>query len=417
MRKLAIFDIDGALIDSVKAHQEAFVYALQQCGLNSYNTDWSSYKHHTDRAIFESIFKDKREHAALRADLDTFETLIDNWLADHTSPQNITPLPGAKLFLKTIEQQYDIVFATGSLQKPAMRKLRHAGIVLPAGLIICCNDHCSREELLTAAITGAKHHYKTTAYEQVISFGDGSWGYQAAKNMDIPFVGIGNKALQQHGATLFSNFSAPGLYRLMNIPDPLAGCPDFELNAPLPVSQAFRSRGITTFREAAIFIKCLPYGRNADKTDLLTVLPEQRGTCSTKHALLKLLADEHNRPEVRLMTGLYKMTAQNTPGVANVLATHQLSYIPEAHNYLRYEHLIIDCTSTASASSDFYAQLIEETEIRPDQVGAYKVSYHQRYLDKWLKDNPDIGYTAGELWRIREQCIYSLSAPAGAAAT
>ena len=35
------------------------------------------------------------------------------------------------------------------------------------------------------------------------------------------------------------------------------------------------------------------------------------------------------------MLGIYEMSDRNTPGVGRVLTAHGLSYIPEAHCYLR----------------------------------------------------------------------------------
>ena len=55
--KLAIFDIDGTLTDSVKILQSAFVKALNNFGLYDFDTNWSSYKHHTDSYIFKTIFE------------------------------------------------------------------------------------------------------------------------------------------------------------------------------------------------------------------------------------------------------------------------------------------------------------------------------------------------------------------------
>jgi len=53
------------------------------------------------------------------------------------------------------------------------------------------------------------------------------------------------------------------------------------------------------------------------------VLNERRGPCSTKHALLKALADEQGLP-IRLMLGIYEMNARNTPGIGRVLEEHHM---------------------------------------------------------------------------------------------
>jgi hypothetical protein len=59
------------------------------------------------------------------------------------------------------------------------------------------------------------------------------------------------------------------------------------------VSRAFMAKGITTFSDACFYVKSLPYRRNENKEDVFAVFNDNRGTCGTKHALFKRLADEN----------------------------------------------------------------------------------------------------------------------------
>jgi hypothetical protein len=178
---------------------------------------------------------------------------------------------------------------------------------------------------------------------------------------------------------------------------------------PGPVSGLFLERGFTDFSQAAEFIRSLPYKRNSSKEDSSIVLRENCGTCSTKHAVLALLASEHNIPGVQLMMGIYKMNSVNTPRIGKVLENAGLAYIPEAHNYLRVNGEVLDCTVPGQGFS-FIDDLLEEKEILPSQVGDHKVHYHQEFLRRWLVENPSIKLTFAELWKLREQCIQNLSA-------
>ena len=103
--------------------------------------------------------------------------------------------------------------------------------------------------------------------------------------------------------------------------------PDFNIKPGDAISREFLSHNIQSFHEAVEFIRNLRYGRNADKNDLKTVFADNKGTCSTKHALLKKLADEHNIPGIRLMLGIFKMDGRNTPPVAGTLNINGLAYI------------------------------------------------------------------------------------------
>src|SRR5215813_13450772 len=102
------------------------------------------------------------------------------------------------------------------------------------------------------------------------------------------------------------------------------------------VSAEFLIRVVADFQAAGRYLYQLPYGRNTNRADYRLVLVENRGTCSTKHALLAELAREQGLPVV-LTLGIYEMHERNTPGVGVVLDRYGLLYIPEAHCYLRYD--------------------------------------------------------------------------------
>jgi hypothetical protein len=114
---------------------------------------------------------------------------------------------------------------------------------------------------------------------------------------------------------------------------PLLALPDFPLSEHEPLARGFLALGLRSFVDAAGYVWRLPYGRNSDRADFRLVLPEGRGTCSTRHALLAALARAHGQP-VQLTLGIYEMHERNTPGVGAVLEREGLSGIPEAHCYL-----------------------------------------------------------------------------------
>jgi hypothetical protein len=186
---------------------------------------------------------------------------------------------------------------------------------------------------------------------------------------------------------------------------------NFSLCSGKPISDRFLKLGLPDFFSAATYIRELAYQRNTHKNNAVVVLDEQGGTCSTKHALLKLLADENEQPAVKLMMGIYRMNAINTKPAKQVLEKYQLDYIPEAHNYLRVGNEIIDATKTGFSINHFMGDLLVEEEITPAQIGGEKVERHQAYLRQWLLVNGHIPYQLPQLWEIREECIVALSRP------
>ncbi|UUV22571.1 hypothetical protein [Paenimyroides aestuarii] len=185
--------------------------------------------------------------------------------------------------------------------------------------------------------------------------------------------------------------------------------PNFDIKPHGEISRAFLRQNILTFHRATEYIQNLSYGRNSNKEDLKSIFIEKKGTCSTKHAVLKQLANENDFKNIQLILGIFKMNPHNTPKVQKTLLENNLKYIPEAHNYLKYENEIFDYTKQNSSSAGFVNDLLFETEIQPNEINNFKIQIHKDYLINWLNENNNINYSLDELWKIREQCIEDLS--------
>jgi hypothetical protein len=185
--------------------------------------------------------------------------------------------------------------------------------------------------------------------------------------------------------------------------------PDCILQDRGKVSRAFLAKGVTTFADACHYVKSIPYGRNENKEDTFCVFDDNCGTCGTKHALLKRLADENDLEGFVLVTGIYRMDNSNTPGIGSVLQDHQLEYIPEAHNYFKAGDESFDFTFPYAKTLGFECEVLEETVIQPHQITDYKVGLHKNFMSRWLLANKNINLSLGKLWEIRELCIANLS--------
>lgn len=182
----------------------------------------------------------------------------------------------------------------------------------------------------------------------------------------------------------------------------------FAIKSEASLSTKIRQLGIHQWSDLVSFVQQIPYGRTSNRNDLGLVIDENRGTCSSKHALIKKLATENGQHELKLVIGLYKMNESNTPGIGGHIKEHGLEYIPEAHCYLKWEEERIDITSENANFEKIENDLLLEQEIEPEQIGAYKVEFHQNYLRQWIEEgNPP--YTFEKIWEIREKCIWQLS--------
>ena len=175
-----------------------------------------------------------------------------------------------------------------------------------------------------------------------------------------------------------------------------------------PLTTLVTNLGIHNWNELTTYIQQLPYGRNENRTDFSLVLTEQRGTCSSKHAVLKKIAELNNFTHIKLVIGIYKMNSQNTPKIGETLKNSFLAYIPEAHCYLKIENKRFDFTNIDSIACAFEKDLLEEIEILPEQVTEFKIKKHQNFLKNWL-NKQQIELDFNKLWEIREQCIQQIS--------
>ncbi|MEH6536081.1 MAG: hypothetical protein V7719_06795 [Psychroserpens sp.] len=183
---------------------------------------------------------------------------------------------------------------------------------------------------------------------------------------------------------------------------------NFNLSKSQSLSKQCIIKGLTDFYSVFNYIKQLPYGRLANRSDYTLILRENKGTCSTKHAFLKAIAIENGIEDLKLCLGVFKMNAKNTPKLKLVLEQHDLDYIPEAHCYLKHNETIMDITFGNDGDPAFVDTLMHEEFIIPEHIGDYKVELHQSFLKSWIA-NENLEFSFDELWKIRESCILAIS--------
>ena len=183
-------------------------------------------------------------------------------------------------------------------------------------------------------------------------------------------------------------------------------------NHPLPskdkLTTLAKSYGINSWNELTEFVKDLPYGRTENRTDFGLVLSEKKGSCSSKHALLKSMADLNKIPNINLVLGMYRMNALNTPKIGTELIKKVIDYIPEAHCYLKINGIQIDYTTKKSEFKNIEKDLIQEIDIQPEQVIDFKVAYHKEFIKNWMKST-NSKFDFDQIWHIREKCIENLA--------
>ena len=182
---------------------------------------------------------------------------------------------------------------------------------------------------------------------------------------------------------------------------------DFPLTATGAATEGLRAAGCATFAAACSYVALLPYRRNQYKNNLLCVVDEKCGTCSTKHVLLKKVAEEHGHDEIHLVIGIFLLNQHNTPKAKPILNSFYLRGFPEAHCYLTFDAKIYDFTFPAG-NFNFAHDLLEEHVVTADEVATKKLGLHKQFMRNWAKQE-QVPFTHEELWDIRELCIAALS--------
>ena len=207
---LAIFDIDGTLTETNDVDDICFVQAFAEAhSITEINTNWLEYQYVTDSGIMLQIFQERFGRSPDKFELVNFKRCLVNlleaqWAKDASLFAEIS---GASRALNRLsgETEWAVALATGCWRDSAELKLKAAGIEtehLPAAY---AEHGLSREEILQTAMAHAQRSYGQSRFERIVSVGDGQWDIQAAKNLGIPFVGVGRgergRRLQQAGAT------------------------------------------------------------------------------------------------------------------------------------------------------------------------------------------------------------------------
>ncbi len=183
---------------------------------------------------------------------------------------------------------------------------------------------------------------------------------------------------------------------------------NYELNSNDEITKLIHTINVFYWIDLQEYVKSIPYGRISNKEDVNLVIQENNGTCSSKHILLKRVAELNHIPNVKLIIGIYKMTKNNTPKIGNELSKNNLDYIPEAHCYLKINNTVVDCTNIDSDFKKIEKDILKEIEVSPQEAIKFKTHYHQNYIKEWLQ-NHNINFSFNDIWRIREQCIQNLS--------
>ncbi len=185
--------------------------------------------------------------------------------------------------------------------------------------------------------------------------------------------------------------------------------PDKHLSNVGLISTEFLTLGIQNFIDACRYVQTLPYGYNSDRDDLMILFKENKGTCTTKHAVIATLAVELNLP-ISKSIGIYAMTEEIVTGTKEILVKYALPYVPMLHCFLAYDQYMVDLTEGNKNGKnrpieDFlYTQQVEPNIPEKDEYLLFRAAI----IDPILKRKEMEGVEIARLLHAREEGLKKL---------
>lgn len=197
---LAVFDIDGTLIDSTGLDDALYVRAFREAfGIEGIDADWSAYRESTDSGIGAEVIERHLGRPARDEDLGLHRRLFAAlWKAalarGDVAPR---PIPGALALLEHLSRRpgWTVAVATGGWMVTAQAKLDAVGVDPRwiAGAAFA-DDSPSRVRIIETAIgrSAAAAARGGAAARRAVYVGDAVWDVDAAARAGVGFVGVGS---------------------------------------------------------------------------------------------------------------------------------------------------------------------------------------------------------------------------------
>lgn len=196
-----------------------------------------------------------------------------------------------------------------------------------------------------------------------------------------------------------------------NSMDPLNIFPDFTIAPAGMISEQFLNMHIPTFTAACKYVHQLPYGYNIDRDAPMGLFKENKGTCTTKHAVIATLALEQDYP-IHKNIGIYAMTEVLVSGTDTILDKFALPYLPMVHCFLVYKTFRVDLTEgNLNGKNSSIEAFIYTTKVAPDISGKDEYLLYRKALQEHVLTRKEFeGIAIKTILQAREEGLALLKA-------
>jgi len=182
--------------------------------------------------------------------------------------------------------------------------------------------------------------------------------------------------------------------------------PDAKISATGEISKKFLKLGITSFKEACLYVHNMEYGYNSDKDDKMILFKENMGSCTTKHGVIAALAEELNIPLYKKV-GIYKLTDAIASGTGKIMEKYAIPYIPMVHCFIVYENYRFDLTEgNKNGKNTSIEEFIHEEYVIPFITRKDEYLLFRQVLDEKIMASKEMkGIEKRTLLKAREEAI------------
>jgi hypothetical protein len=171
-------------------------------------------------------------------------------------------------------------------------------------------------------------------------------------------------------------------------------------------SRKFLELGVSDFKGACMYVHNLEYGYNSNKDDKWILFKENKGSCTTKHAVIATLADELGIP-LHKHVGVYKFNEDICKGAGKITEKYSLPYIPMVHCFLVYKNNRFDLTEgNFNGKKRSIDSFIHEKEVIPfiTRIDEYKL--YKDIVEKYVLPSEEMkGLKMRTILKGREEAI------------